>query len=200
LWLKGVFGIFVGRANFGTGRDGAAVLDSLALAIPVTLRLVVAATVLAAILGIMIGIVTALRQYSRFDYSMTFVAFLLFSLPVFWVAVLLKEYLAISFNDFLREPQIPFGWIIGIGFASGLFWAAVVGGSRKTYWTTFGAAFAIAGSLVAVLGSIDWLLDPSLGPIVVLLLSVGIAFGVTQLSVGLTNKAVGLLQPLFLSV
>jgi peptide/nickel transport system permease protein len=27
LWLKGVFGIFVGRANFGTGRDGAAVLD-----------------------------------------------------------------------------------------------------------------------------------------------------------------------------
>ena len=189
LWLKGVFGIFVGRANFGTGRDGAAVIDSLALAIPVTLRLVVAATVLAAILGIMIGIVTALRQYSRFDYSMTFIAFLLFSLPVFWVAVLLKEYLAISFNDFLREPQIPFGWIIGIGLVSGLFWASVIGGSRKTYWTTYAAAFAISATLVAVLGSTGWLINPSLGPIVVLLLSIGIAFGVTQLSVGLTNKA-----------
>ena len=189
LWLKGVFGIFVGRANFGTGRDGAAVIDSLALAIPVTLRLVVAATVLAAILGIMIGIVTALRQYSRFDYSMSFIAFLLFSLPVFWVAVLLKEYLAISFNDFLREPQIPFGWIIGIGLVSGLFWASVIGGSRKTYWTTYAAAFAISATLVAVLGSTGWLINPSLGPIVVLLLSIGIAFGVTQLSVGLTNKA-----------
>jgi peptide/nickel transport system permease protein len=50
LWLRGVFGVFVGQANFGTGRDGAAVIDSLALAIPVTLRLVAAATVLAAVL------------------------------------------------------------------------------------------------------------------------------------------------------
>jgi peptide/nickel transport system permease protein len=189
LWLRGVFGVFVGNPNFGTGRDGLEVIDSLALAIPVTLRLVAAATVLAAVLGIMIGIVTALRQYSRFDYSMTFIAFLLFSLPVFWVAVLLKEYLAISFNNFLVDPQIPINWVIGIGLVSGLFWAAVIGGSRKTYWTTYGVAFAISASLVGVLGSIDWLLDPSLGPIVILLLSIGIAFGVTQLSVGITNKA-----------
>jgi peptide/nickel transport system permease protein len=189
LWLKGVLGIFVGQPNFGTGRDGLAVLDSLANAIPVTLRLVFAATLLAAILGIMIGIVTALRQYSRFDYSMTFIAFLLFSLPVFWVAVLLKEYLAISFNNFLREPNVPIGWIVGIGLVSGLFWASVVGGSRKTYWTTYGLAFAISSSLVAIFGATGWLLNPSLGPIVVLLLSIGIAFGVTQLSVGLTNRA-----------
>jgi peptide/nickel transport system permease protein len=189
LWLRGVFGVFIGQANFGKGRDGLEVIDSLALAIPVTLRLVAAATILAAVLGIMIGIVTALRQYSRFDYSMTFIAFLLFSLPIFWVAVLLKEYLAISFNNFLQDPQIPINWIIGIGLVSGLFWAAVIGGSRKTYWTTYGVAFAISATLVGVLGSIDWLLDPSLGPIVILLLSIGIAFGVTQLSVGITNKA-----------
>ena len=189
LWLRGVFGIFVGNPNFGTGRDGLAVIDSLAIAIPVTLRLVAAATVLAAVLGIMIGIVTALRQYSRFDYSMTFVAFLLFSLPVFWVAVLLKEYLAISFNNFLVDPQIPINWIVGIGLISGLFWASVIGGSRRTFWITYGVAFVIASSLVAIIGSTGWLLDPSLGPIVVLLLSIGIAFGVTQLSVGVSNKA-----------
>ncbi len=189
LWLRGVFGIFVGNPNFGTGRDGLAVIDSLAIAIPVTLRLVAAATVLAAVLGIMIGIVTALRQYSRFDYSMTFVAFLLFSLPVFWVAVLLKEYLAISFNNFLVDPQIPVNWIVGIGLISGLFWASVIGGSRRTFWITYGVAFVIASSLVAIIGSTGWLLDPSLGPIVVLLLSIGIAFGVTQLSVGVSNKA-----------
>ena len=189
LWLRGVFGIIVGNPNFGTGRDGLAVIDSLAIAIPVTLRLVAAATVLAAVLGIMIGIVTALRQYSRFDYSMTFVAFLLFSLPVFWVAVLLKEYLAISFNNFLVDPQIPINWIVGIGLISGLFWASVIGGSRRTFWITYGVAFVIASSLVAIIGSTGWLLDPSLGPIVVLLLSIGIAFGVTQLSVGVSNKA-----------
>ena len=172
LWLKGVLGVFVGNPNFGMGRDGSSVAHSLALAIPVTLRLVFAATLFAAILGIMIGIVTALRQYSRFDYSMTFIAFLLFSLPVFWVAVLLKEYLAISFNNFLREPQIPLSWIIGIGLVSGLFWASVIGGSRRTYWVAYAAAFAISSSLVAIFGITGWLLNPSLGPIVILALSI----------------------------
>jgi peptide/nickel transport system permease protein len=192
LWLRGVLGIFIGQPNFGTGRDGLAVIDSLALAIPVTLRLVAAATLIAAILGIMIGIVNGLRQYSRFDYSMTFTAFLLFSLPIFWVAVLLKEYLAIQFNDFLREPTIPVDWIIGIGLVSGLFWAAVIGGSRKTFWTTYAVAFAASSGLVAVIGITGWLLNPSLGPIVILVLSIGIAFGVTQISVGLANrKALG---------
>jgi peptide/nickel transport system permease protein len=91
LWLKGVLGIFIGQPNFGMSRDGSTVAHSLALAIPVTIRLVLAATIFAIVLGIAIGIVTALRQYSRFDYSMTFVSFLMFSLPVFWVAVLLAK-------------------------------------------------------------------------------------------------------------
>jgi peptide/nickel transport system permease protein len=43
--------------------------------------------------------------------------------------------------------------------------------------------------LVAIFGATGWLLNPSLGPIVILALSIGIAFGVTQLSVGLINKA-----------
>jgi peptide/nickel transport system permease protein len=119
---------------------------------------------------------------------MTFIAFLLFSLPIFWVAVLLKEYLAISFNNFLREPNIPLNFIIGIGLVTGLFWASVIGGSRKTFWTTYAVAFAASSSLVAVLGATGWILNPSLGPIVILVLSIGIAFGVTQLSVGLGNK------------
>jgi len=165
------------------------VQSELAYAIPVTIRLVLVATITALLLGLALGIISALRQYSRFDYSMTFVAFLLFSLPIFWVAVLLKEYLAISFNNFLTNPQIPINWIIGIGLVSGLFWAAVIGGSRKTYWITYGVAFAISSSLVAIIGATGWLLNPSLGPIVILLLSIGIAYGVTQLSVGVTNKA-----------
>lgn len=37
--------------------------------------------------------------------------------------------------------------------------------------------------------ALDWFLKPGLGPIIVFAFSVGIAFGITQLSVGLTNKA-----------
>lgn len=189
LWLKGVLGVFLGHANFGMTREGATVGGDLAQAIPVTLRLVLASTLIAIVLGIGIGIVTALRQYSRFDYSMTFVSFLMFSLPIFWVAVLLKQYLAISFNNFLKVPNVPLNGLVLLALASGIFWSSVIGGSRKTFWMVFAIATGIAGSIIAIMDSINWFLEPGLGPIVVFLLSVGIAFGVTQLSVGITNKA-----------
>ena len=189
LWLKGILGIFIGQPDFGMSRDGSTVAHSLALAIPVTIRLVLAATIFAIILGIAIGIITALRQYSRFDYSMTFVSFLMFSLPVFWVAVLLKEYLAISFNNFLQDPKVPISFIIGIGLFTGIFWASIIGGTRKVFWITFAVAGGSASALIAFFSITGWFLDPSLGPIVVGAMAVGIAYGVTQLSVGLVNKA-----------
>ena len=189
LWIKGIFGIFLGHPNFGKARDGSLVSHSLSLAIPVTIRLVLTATILAIVMGIAIGIITALRQYSRFDYSMTFVSFLMFSLPVFWVAVLLKAYLAISFNNFLKNPIVPIGWVIGIGLVTAVFWASLIGGTRRTFWIAFGASGIFAAALVATFSATGWFLNPSLGPIVIFALSIGIAYGITQLSVGLTNRA-----------
>jgi peptide/nickel transport system permease protein len=189
LWLKGVAGLFVGHANFGKTREGATVGADLAQAIPVTLRLVLASTIIAIVLGIGIGIVTALRQYSRFDYSMTFVSFLMFSLPIFWVAVLLKQYLAISFNNFLKVPDVPLKGLALLALASGVFWASVIGGSRKTFWTVFALATTIVGAIIAIMDAMNWFLKPGLGPILVFAFAIGIAYGVTQLSVGITNKA-----------
>ncbi|MGA0914680.1 MAG: hypothetical protein ACO3RC_05855, partial [Candidatus Nanopelagicaceae bacterium] len=134
IWLRGVLGIFVGQPDFGKVRTGEPVGELLMDAIPVTIRLVFGATIIAILLGITIGVVTALRQYSRFDYSMTFVAFLMFSLPIFWVAVLLKEFMAIQFNNFLSEPNIPTTWIIGISAFIALFFGAILGRSRRTFW------------------------------------------------------------------
>ncbi len=189
LWLKGVLGIFIGNANFGMARDGSSVMDSLALAIPTTLRLVFAAAVIALVLGISIGVVTALRQYSRFDYAMTFVAFLLFSLPIFWVAVLLKEYLAIQFNDFLRDPKISLIWALGFGLCNGVFWGSVIGGTRKTFWRVFAIAATLSAATVLIFSATRWLLNPFLGPIIILLLSIGVAIAVTHISVGVSNKS-----------
>ena len=70
-----------------------------------TIQLVAAATVARDLLGVFVGIVSALRQYTGFDYSITFLSFLLYSLPVFWVAVLAKVFLAIDFNNFLRRSS-----------------------------------------------------------------------------------------------
>src|SRR5699024_5291942 len=72
-----------------TGRP---VKDIVASAIVSTIQLITASTFLAIVLGIGVGIVSALRQYSSFDYLMTFVSFLMYSLPSFWIAVLLKQW------------------------------------------------------------------------------------------------------------
>ena len=77
-WLTGILG-FSGAPTFGLTIDGTQVSDLLALALPISFRLVIIATILSILIGISIGIVSALRQYSRFDYSITFFAFLFFS-------------------------------------------------------------------------------------------------------------------------
>jgi len=57
----------------------------------VTLRLVLFATIIAAIVAVAIGVIAAVRQYSLFDYGATFSAFVFFSIPVFWLAAVLKD-------------------------------------------------------------------------------------------------------------
>jgi peptide/nickel transport system permease protein len=187
LWLRGLLGVFVGNLNLGTTRDGLSVQSELAYAIPVTIRLVLVATITALLLGLALGIISALRQYSRFDYGMTFLAFLLYSLPIFWVAVLLKEFMAIQFNNFLSEPNIPITWMIGFSIFTGVFWSSLLGGERKRFWTVFGGAFATNFVILWAIDFTDWYLDPGLGPILIAFLSVGIAFGVTAISSGLSD-------------
>jgi peptide/nickel transport system permease protein len=187
LWLRGLLGVFVGNLNLGTTRDGLSVQSELAYAIPVTIRLVLVATITALLLGLALGIISALRQYSRFDYGMTFLAFLLYSLPIFWVAVLLKEFMAIQFNNFLSEPNIPITWMIGFSIFTGIFWSSLLGGERRRFWTVFGGAFATNFVILWAIDFTDWYLDPGLGPILIAFLSVGIAFGVTAISSGLSD-------------
>src|SRR6188472_1026842 len=107
LWLGGLF-----RGDFGVSIQNQPVNVLLANAITSTLTLVTTATVVAILLGLTVGIVSALRQYCGFDYSVTLTSFLFFSLPIFWVAVLLKQYGAIQLNDWLAEPTISIPAII----------------------------------------------------------------------------------------
>jgi len=189
LWLKGVLGVFIGKFDLGQTRDLSSVQSELLAAIPTSFRLVVVATFTALLIGMALGISTALRQYSKFDYSMTFVAFLLFSLPIFWVAVLLKEFLAIQFNNFLSNPQITLRWLIILSLISGFFWASVIGGDRRKFLTTFGFATLINAVVLAYINFSNWLLEPGFGPVLLLLLSIGVAFGITHISTGISNKS-----------
>jgi peptide/nickel transport system permease protein len=55
-----------------------------------TLQLIVAAELLAILLAIAIGVYSAVRQYSAFDYAATTFSFLGLATPVFWLALMLQ--------------------------------------------------------------------------------------------------------------
>lgn len=63
-----------------------------------TLRLIFLAILVSLVLAVITGVFSAVRQYSKTDYFFTFLGFVLLSMPVFWVAVLLKQG-GILFNE-----------------------------------------------------------------------------------------------------
>lgn len=188
IWLKGIISGLWGQLDLGLTRDNTPVIDAIGLAIPTTFRLVISSTILAIVLGITIGMITAIRQYSRFDYVMTFISFLLFSLPIFWVAVLLKQYMAIDFNNFLVSPHIPPINVVIIGLLAGLILAGIIGGSRSRFWKNFAIIAVLAGALTEYLSLSDWFIKPGLGIVGVGVLAFAAAAVVTQISTGLDNR------------
>ena len=72
---------------------------------------------------------------------------------------------------------------------TGIFWSSLFGGERKRFWRVFGGAFATNFVILWAIDLTDWYLNPGLGPILIAFLSVGIAFGVTAISNGLSNQA-----------
>ena len=64
--------------------------DDLGRVIGNTLQLVIAAELIAILLAIFIGVYSAIRQYSVFDYSSTTFSFLGLSTPTFWLALMLQ--------------------------------------------------------------------------------------------------------------
>lgn len=197
-WLTGVSKCFIGQCDLGQNVNGVEVAGLLANAASSTLRLVVLATVVAAILGIAIGVLTAIRQYSGLDYLITFMTFLFFSLPVFWAAVLLKEYLAISYNDWLADPQISLGTAIAIGVVIGLLLQMLLGGSPKRRIVTFAAAAVFIPLLLQYSIWLNFYRYPQMGPAVIVVLTALLALSATAMSVGLKEKRV--LYPALISV
>lgn len=119
-WLAGAV-----RGDFGVDNAGNPVAPQLWRALGTTARLVLVAELIAIAVAVLLGTRSARRQYSWFDNVSTFGAFLAFSLPVFWLAVLMKEFLAIRLNNLLGGR-----YVFTIGSESP--------GFRGTFWERIG--------------------------------------------------------------
>jgi peptide/nickel transport system permease protein len=77
--------------NFGTTLlTNEPILPDLWRVMKNTLQLVLVAELLAILIAVSIGVYSALRQYSVFDYSATTFSFLGLAMPVFWIALMLQ--------------------------------------------------------------------------------------------------------------
>lgn len=75
-----------------------------------TAQVVLLAELIAIVVGIAVGIFSAIRQYSAFDYTFTTLSFLGYAMPTFWLALLLQ----ILFVDIYLK------WHVRIFYTSGL--------------------------------------------------------------------------------
>ena len=185
LWLGDVL-----QGDFGiSAQTQQPVVDELAKRVPLTLKLVTTAAILSILIGTVVGIVTALRQYSGFDYLTTFFTFVFFALPVFWAAVILKSLGGINFNDWLRDGAHFTPWFIAVVglLVAGLAFSITGGRTRRrlAFAAVVGAVFT---AILIYISATQWLLDPGFGPVVLAIFAAAIAYGVTAIMAGVRNR------------
>ena len=111
------------RGDMGKTFQERPVWDEMKRRMGVSLRLLVLGSILGALLGVGLGVLGAVKQYSWFDNLSTAWAFVLLSTPVFLLAVLLKVGGARYWN-----PNVPDAWRL---FYVGEYSPALDGGT----WT-----------------------------------------------------------------
>jgi peptide/nickel transport system permease protein len=90
-------------------RNGAPVATEIGVRLPATLELALAAMLIASLLGIAAGVVSAARQYSAIDYGSMLLALLGVSMPIFWLGLMLIYLLAVLFPVMTMMGRIGMG-------------------------------------------------------------------------------------------
>jgi peptide/nickel transport system permease protein len=85
-WVRDAFTNDFGKTILGDRP----ILPELMSRLKVTLQLIIAAELLTLLLAIVIGVYSAIRQYSVFDYTATTLSFLGLAIPVFWLGLIFQ--------------------------------------------------------------------------------------------------------------
>lgn len=98
------------RGDFGTSlvtRQPA--MEVIVDRLPNTLILTVTAEIVIIVFALVIGVYSAIKQYSLFDHVITGLSFIFFSMPIFWIALMLMYIFAVHLDLFptvgMFEPE-----------------------------------------------------------------------------------------------
>jgi peptide/nickel transport system permease protein len=106
-WLTGFL-----TGDWGTSsRTSGDVLPMIQSALTVTLQLLIWSLIFATIAAVLVGVWSALRQYSPSDYALTGLAYVGLAIPAFWFGLILIQFLAVWPQQVLGWSEPPFYFI-----------------------------------------------------------------------------------------
>ena len=140
-FLRGVL-----HRNVLSYTSGQNIFEEIGRRLPLTLRVGVISFAIAAVIGVSLGILSAIRQYSFLDTSLTILAVLFASIPSFFVAIVLILYFSVyrgllptfGVNDGLRSYILPVVTLVSgsIPVLSRMTRSAMLGVLRQDYIRT----------------------------------------------------------------
>ena len=154
-WARGI----VTHGDFGRTLDNRSINDETGRRMWVSARLVLIASVLGSLLGIMLGAYGATHQYRWSDHSIAFLSLVILSVPVFVLGVAVKQPV-IGFNDAVGSTVLYLQGEYGAG-NGGWGWSAVMDRLRHLVVPSFSLALGMLAlfsryqraTMIDVLGS-----------------------------------------------
>jgi peptide/nickel transport system permease protein len=124
-WILGVV-----RLDFGTSMwTGAPILDEIKLRFMLSLQLAIMATIVAVLLAIPLGVLSALKQDTWIDYAVRLFSIAGLAMPSFWLGIVLILLMLVVFKWLPPMVYTPF-WTNPIQNLAQLIWPALAVGYR----------------------------------------------------------------------
>lgn len=130
-WLKGVF-----QGDFGQSLwSSRSVSEMIAARLPVTLELTFLSSIIAILIGIPIGVISAVKHNTMTDHLLRIVSIGGISIPNFWIGLVVLLFLSLVFN-----------WIPPLGYQS--FTANPIVNMQQMFLPAFCLAITLCASIV----------------------------------------------------
>lgn len=131
------YGIYLNRifhGDFGNSvRTGVPVIGEIGARLQATAELSVAAMLIAVILGIPAGVISAVRQYAMLDYGVMILALIGVSMPIFWLGLMLIYIFAVKLPILPMMGRISMG--VDIPAVTGLLVVdTLLAGRFSAFW------------------------------------------------------------------